>query len=75
MAGGGPVAGGLPIRALPFAKFHYLGAIGVLIFFTTRCGWIDYKKYYRISSVKRLWKKKISNNIVIYSIKKKKNLI
>jgi len=54
MAGGGPVAGGLPIRALPFAKFHYLGAIGALIFFTTRCGWIDYKKYYRISSVKRL---------------------
>jgi hypothetical protein len=54
MSGGGPIPGGLPIRSVPFAKFHYLLAIGVFTFFNTRCGWIDYKKYYRMTSVKRI---------------------
>lgn len=53
--GGAPAPGGLPIRHVKFAKFHYLAIIGIYTFFATRAGWIDYKKYYFTAGVKRLW--------------------
>ena len=44
----------VPIRNVHFARFHYLAFISVFTFFATRCGLLDYKKYYRFATKKSL---------------------
>ncbi len=44
----------LPIRNKVFARYHYLGLVGLVLYTTTRCGMLDYKKYYRWAPVTRL---------------------
>ncbi len=44
----------LPIRNVQFAKFHYLAFLGLGLYFTTRAGLIDFKKWYGVATIRRI---------------------
>ena len=44
----------IPIRNTNFAKINYLAGLGVFGYYYTRVYAVDFRKYYAVSSVKRL---------------------